>query len=628
MRIVKVKPHIPRSMARAASPKGRWSRFDVHEGVISLRKWGLLGIAIGIGAGLGALALLVAVRFVTHVALGLVVGYTPPFPLGEGGSTSYAPHLTRAWLIPVVTAAAGLVGGLVVWWLAPETAGIGTNAGIEAFHHNRPVKLKSAILKLGTSALTIGAGLTSGREGPIAQIGAGVGASVASLFKLTARERNIALGAGLGAGIAAIFKAPLAGAIIGAEIFYTEDFEVEALVPGLIASVVGYAIVGYATGFQPIFSLGPSAGEFAHPLSLVLFAFLGVACAAVARLAIRVFFPAQRLFQRFPLPIATAIGGALAGLVALALVFANGTPTSMGTGYGWAQVALLQNYALLPPLMLAIAVLAEIAGATFTLASGNSGGVFGPSVVTGGMLGALFGFYAHAWFPAIAPSAANFAVVGMVAYFAAMAKAPVSTIVMIAEMTGGYGLLGPAMFAVVTAFLLSGSGTIFPAQVRTRLDSPYHADEFEPLLLRRIRIAEVMDARPLMLDPEFRVEDAIAMLSKSGRDAAPVLEHDALVGVVTISRLLRVRESERATKTVRNAMTSEFAVAHPNEDLYVAYERLTVENAAFLPIVERANPKRLLGVLTHAEIGRAIQEARAARPGGAARGAAERGRTT
>ena len=217
---------------------------ELGEGATFLRKWGFIGILIGIGAGLGALVLTWAISFITKYVLGTLVGYTPPLPGGEGGNDDYHFHMTRAWALPLVTTGAGLIGGLLTWKFAPSTAGIGTNAAIRAFHKNEKVKFHVSIFKLLTSAITIGGGLTSGREGPIAQIGAATGASIADLLKLTARERNIALAAGLGAGIAAIFKAPLAGAIIAAEIFYKEDFEVEALVPGLVASVIGYTIVG------------------------------------------------------------------------------------------------------------------------------------------------------------------------------------------------------------------------------------------------------------------------------------------------------------------------------------------------------------------------------------------------
>ncbi|MGH7967157.1 MAG: chloride channel protein, partial [Limisphaerales bacterium] len=288
---------------------------DIWEGATFLRKWGIIGVLIGIGAGLGSLALIWCIHLVSHGLLGWIVGYTLPMPGGEGGTGPYFFHMRRPWLLPLVTGAAGLIGGTLTWKFAPETAGIGTNAAIRAFHQNQRLKFHTAIFKLVTSALTIGGGLTSGREGPIAQIGAATGATIADLLKLTARERNMALAAGLGAGIAAIFKAPLAGAIIAAEIFYREDFEVEALVPGLIASVIGYTIVGSVTGFQPVFSLSEESVQFQHPLSLLLFALLGVGCGLLARFLFLVYFRVEQFFRQYPLWLAAALGGAGAGVV-------------------------------------------------------------------------------------------------------------------------------------------------------------------------------------------------------------------------------------------------------------------------------------------------------------------------
>src|SRR5215831_14518064 len=171
---------------------------DLKEGASFLRKWRLVGLLIGVGTGLGALALIWLIQVFNHFLLEGIVGYSSPLPGGEGGQAAYAFHMTRPWLLPLVTGAAGLAGGFLTWKLAPETAGIGTNAAIRAFHANAPMKPKTSVLKLLTSALTIGGGLTSGREGPIAQIGAALGASVATVLKLTVRERNIALASGLG----------------------------------------------------------------------------------------------------------------------------------------------------------------------------------------------------------------------------------------------------------------------------------------------------------------------------------------------------------------------------------------------------------------------------------------------
>jgi CIC family chloride channel protein len=585
---------------------------DIGEEATFLRKWGFIGILIGVGAGFGALALIWSIRFITQNVLVPIVGYAPPLPGGEGGITQYLFHMERPWLLPVVTAGAGLVSGFLIWKLAPETAGIGTNAAIRAFHANEKVKVQTSIFKLVTSAITIGCGLTSGREGPIAQIGAATGASIADALKLTARERNIALAAGLGAGIAAIFKAPLAGAIIGAEIFYTEDFEVEALVPGLIASVVGYSIVGSYTGFQPIFNL-PEMTQFIHPWSLVLFGLLGVGCGLLARSLFAIFFRVERSFKRFPLWLAAAIGGAGTGLIGLAI------PSVLGTGYGWAQFAIGTNPVLLTTPMaehlgfvviLLIAAFAEIVSASLTLGSGNSGGVFGPCVVTGGMFGGAFGYASAYLFPSLGLYPGNFAIVGMIAFFAAAAKAPISTIIMISEMTGGYGLLAPGMFAVVTAFILSGKKTIFPAQVHSRLDSPYHADEFEPIVLRRVKTSDVMIHLPVHVNVEATVADAISLMSDYGLSGLPVLENNKLCGRITLRATARVPEDQRQNVHVKEVMSNEVYPAFPEEDLFTILKRFAAHDVDQLPVVKHKHPDYPVGLITRSGLWSAIEIAK------------------
>lgn len=589
---------------------------DIEEGATFLRKWGFIGILIGIGAGVGALTLIWFIEFINHYLLATIVGYITPLPGGEGGTGEYIFHMTRPWLLPLVTGGAGLVGGFLIWKFAPETAGIGTNAAIRAFHNGEPVKFRTSIFKLVTSAITIGGGMTSGREGPIAQIGASTGSAIAKLLKLSARERNIALAAGLGAGIAAIFKAPLAGAIIGAEIFYKEDFEVEALVPGLIASVVGYTIVGAVMGFQPIFNPPPEMMQFTNPLSLLLFAFLGVGCGLLARTMFGIYFRVERFFKRFPLWQATAIGGFCTGLVGLVI------PSVIGTGYGWGQFAIGKNIALLTIphgqemgffLILSLATFAEIIGASLTLGSGNSGGIFGPSVVTGGMFGGAFGCLASHFFPNVEPYPGNFAIVGMVAFFAAAAKAPISTIIMISEMTGGYGLLAPAMFAVVTAFILSGKKTIFPAQVRARTDSPFHADEFEPIVLRRVKTSDVMAYLPMFVSSQATVSDALALMGDYGLSGLPVVEEHKLCGRITLQSSTRIPEAKRPTTNVKEVMSLDIFLAYPDEDLFTILKRFAAKDVGHLPVVTRENPDVPIGLITRSGLWTALEIAKEAR---------------
>ncbi len=216
-----------------------------------LQKWVILGAMIGVVAGLGAILFFEAIDICTRLFLGLA-DYTPPVPAGEGATVVESPG--RLWMIPIVTTLGGLIAGVIVFTLAPEAEGHGTDAAIDAFHHKAGhIRARIPPIKLVASAVTIGSGGSAGREGPTAQIAAGFGSWVSEVLHLSAEDRRIALAVGMGAGIGAIFKAPLGGAILAAEILYIRDFELAAIVPGFIASVVGYTIFGAWAGWTPVF---------------------------------------------------------------------------------------------------------------------------------------------------------------------------------------------------------------------------------------------------------------------------------------------------------------------------------------------------------------------------------------
>src|SRR5581483_11348138 len=211
------------------------------EGSRYLAKWLLIGGAIGIVAGLGAIVFYTAIDLVTNFMLGDLVGYLPPAPLGEGAPTISG--MARPLILPLVVALGGLISGLIVFSFAPEAEGHGTDAAIAAIHHHRgAIRARIPPIKLLASAITIGSGGSGGREGPTAQISAGFGSLLGQWLKLDVQDRRIAVAAGMGAGIGSIFRAPLGGALMAAEILYLHDLEVEAIVPSLIASIVGYTI--------------------------------------------------------------------------------------------------------------------------------------------------------------------------------------------------------------------------------------------------------------------------------------------------------------------------------------------------------------------------------------------------
>jgi len=219
-----------------------------------LRKWIILGVIIGVVAGLGAIAFTWALRLATEFFLGVLAGYTPPAPLGEGATFGSGAVFSRPWAIPLVVALGGLISGVLVFSFAPEAEGHGTDAAISAVHHNpRGIRARVSFIKIVASAITIGSGGSAGREGPTAQISAGFGSMLARWLDLTPGDARIAVTVGIGAGIGAIFRAPLGGAVLGAEVLYREDVEADALIPSIVASIVGFAVFGAVEGFAPIF---------------------------------------------------------------------------------------------------------------------------------------------------------------------------------------------------------------------------------------------------------------------------------------------------------------------------------------------------------------------------------------
>ena len=196
-------------------------------------KWVLLSALVGIVAGLGAILFQFLTQLVMHVCLERVAGYYAKQPAGEHAIFEYVAKEPNLWLLVAVAAAGGLVSGLIVYTFAPEAEGHGTDAAIDAFHNKRgAVRARIPVVKTIASAITIGTGGSGGREGPIAQIGAGFGSLLAVLLKVSARDRRILLAAGMGAGVGAIFRAPLAGALFAAEILYSDsEFEADVIVP-------------------------------------------------------------------------------------------------------------------------------------------------------------------------------------------------------------------------------------------------------------------------------------------------------------------------------------------------------------------------------------------------------------
>lgn len=240
-----------------------------------------LSLLVGILAGVGAIVFYTACQVVVHYALDSVAGYRPHHPGGEPQLFRETKQPFRPWSLLLIPTVGGILSGLLVFTLAPEAEGHGTDAAIAAFHYRQGrIRPRVPVVKLIASALTIGTGGSGGREGPIAQIGAGLGSFVGNLFRLRPAERRILMAAGVGAGVAAIFRAPLAGALFAAEVLYrSTDFESEVIVPAALASTAAYCTFGMVFGWTPLFTLSPELIQsltFRDPRQLLAYLLLGL----------------------------------------------------------------------------------------------------------------------------------------------------------------------------------------------------------------------------------------------------------------------------------------------------------------------------------------------------------------
>jgi len=278
-------------------------------------KWLALGAVVGAMTGLGAILFYVCIEWLQHLLLTAWAGYSLPVPAGENLFSGPAGPF-RPWLLFIFLGGVGIFTGYLLRRFVPQTrfgGTDGTDTMIKAFHHQEGHITPSVpVMKVGTSILTIAAGGSAGREGPISLLGAGCGSWLAGKLRLSARERRILLLAGAAGGLGAIFRAPLGGALTAVEVIYREDFEAEALLPSIISSVVSYSLFTLVFGAEPIFGIPSFA--FSDIRELPVYALVGLVCAATGWFYVRTFrFIKFKVFwpltDRFGFVPAVGLGG-------------------------------------------------------------------------------------------------------------------------------------------------------------------------------------------------------------------------------------------------------------------------------------------------------------------------------
>ncbi len=582
----------------------------------STARWSLLSFFVGLMVGLAAIIFEWLTQAVGRYSLGQFAGFPQDGSVGEHSFFEPASTPFSPWMVVSVITLGGLISGILVYWVAPDAGGAGTDAAVDAFH-NRKGLIHSRVpwVKTIASAVTLGTGGSGGREGPIAQIGAGIGSWIASRLGLTAIDRRILLAAGVGAGVGAMFRAPLAGAIFAAEILYSDtDMEADVIVPSAIASVVAYSVFTQAipaeVRFQPIFGAGLSH-RLDSPAELLPYTLLAFALLIMAAFFVRFFHATQGLFEKIPVRphLRPAIGAMLAGVIGISLYMYSGRNPEvlgvLGTGYGTLQRALTGSEGLTIGLLASVAF-AKMLTTSLSIGSGGSGGVFGPLMVIGGCAGAAFGEAAHAISPTLVPYPEAYAVVGMAGFFSGVARAPISTIIMIRELTGDFGLLVPTMLVSTLTFVFSSRFVLYTHQVSTRIESPAHRGDFLVDVLEGLCVKDVFQTgrRLLFIHEGASLDEIVHLLAETNQHYFPVVDSDhQIVGLFSDDdvRAYLYDDTLWHLANARDVMISDFFRVSPDDDLNTAMQKFTSLNVDELPVVDPLEPGKLLGFLGRKE---------------------------
>lgn len=575
-------------------------------------RWLAFAGVLGVVAGVGAILFQMALETVRTLLFQGLAGVG----LGHPGGEPPELHVTLAeysplWLLLLPTAG-GLAVGLLVRYLAPEAKGHGTDAAINAYHQKGAVIRKRVpLVKMLASVITMGTGGSGGREGPIAQIGAGFGSFMATRLGLGVHYRRLLLASGLAAGVGAIFRAPLAGALFAAEVLYSDpEVETEVILPAAITSIVAYAVYAARYGYGAIFT-GATGFTFSNPLELGPYLVLALVVAAGALLFIKVFYGIEAAFSRLrlPAPLKPALGGLLVGMLGVVLYAVHGDVRVLdvlSTGYGVLQDAVAGGAGLGVGLLLLVSA-GKILTTSLTIGSGGSAGVFGPSMVIGGTLGAAVGLTFHAWMPTVVTQPAAYAIVGMAGFFSAVANTPLSTVVMVSELTGSYGLLVPAVWVCALAYLVGRRWSIYRSQVPSRLYSPAHVGDYAMEAMRSSFVRDVYKtSRRLRAVPAGTlVADVLGLTADTRQRVYPVVDaHGALVGCFHHRDLLHlVQDAPEEARCTRVEAIVGSRTLHVSPDETIGRARALMQRADIDElVVATTHDRSVLGILTSSDV--------------------------
>jgi CIC family chloride channel protein len=561
------------------------SKVTAYEAVTGI----LLAILVGIIAGFGAIVFRWLIRsFQT---------------LFFGGGANILGFMGEYYII-LLPAVGGLFVGLLIYFGAREAKGHGVPEVMAAVvTQGGRIRPRVSIIKSLASSICIGSGGSVGREGPIVQIGSSFGSAVGQWLKLSDDWVRTLVACGAAGGISATFNAPIGGVFFAIEVILAR-FTLPRFGYVVISSVVADVIGRVFLGDQPSFDIVPYTTV--SYWELLPYALLGALSALVGFVFIRLLYKSEDLFDSWHIPefVKPVIGGIGVGLIGLY------SHDLFGVGYGqvyWVS-QMSVDQALLGEIALSsliILLILKIIATSLTLGSGGSGGIFAPSLFIGAMLGGAFGTVVHQLFPSITASSGAYAMVGMAAVFAGAAKAPISSIIILFEMTMDYKIILPLLIAVVISTVVSRSlsrESIYTLKLLRRGIDIRQLEQTSPM--REITVGEAMTRNFPTILPTTMVSELVTRLRRTGHHGFPVVDEDgSFLGMVTLADVeAAMSKGNNESLTVDNIYTKTVVKAYPDEYIHDVFLKLDTKDVGRIPVVDRSNPKQLLGVLRRHDI--------------------------
>jgi CIC family chloride channel protein len=517
---------------------------------------------------------------------------------------------TAAWRRLLIPIGGSLAMGFLLYRYFPNARGSGvpqTKAAL--FAHNGYISLKTVLGKFGCTAATLASGIPLGREGPSVQVGAGIASVLGRWLGLSPEKVKALIPVGAAAAIAAAFNTPMAAVMFALE-EVMGDLNAPVLGSVVLASATSWGVLHWLQGNEPLFHV-PNY-QLVHPLEFGFYALLGVAGGFLSVAFTQLLLVTRKWFLKLPTKTRwwhPVVGGLLVGAMGFFV------PQVLGVGYTYVGSALNGTLALKVMLLL---IVLKLVGVAVSYASGNAGGIFGPALLLGSMLGGSIGTIAHHYLPAYTGPPGAYALVGMGALFAGIVRAPMTSVLMIFEMTRDYAVIVPLMIANLTSLFIASQ-----LQKEPIYEALAHQDGIQlPTVhergeIGRRTVAQVMDRSPYVLSPKMTVAEALEQMNGSGlfggssgtnnRRIWPVGDEVRgeirFLGIVTRESVEAAAEEDGETRLLLNLVkTVNVPQAHSDQPVYLALERMSQAHMDILPVVHRADTGRLEGVVSMADV--------------------------